>query len=47
MSLIMVFWSDRKIKMPRNVVFTLNRETKMPPIQKLLKNPRNKNTAKI
>ena len=25
----MVFWSDREIKMPRNVVFRLNREINM------------------
>ena len=26
MSQIIVFWSDRKIKIPRNLVFRLNRE---------------------
>ena len=30
MSRIMVFWSDRNIKMPRNVVFRMSRESKIP-----------------
>ena len=30
MSQIIVFWSNREIKMPRSVVFRLNSKTKMP-----------------
>ena len=41
MSQIAVFWSNRKIRMPQNIVFRLNHEIKMPQNSKAFKKMRN------
>lgn len=44
---IKVFWSDREIKMPWNVLFGMNRESEMPQKSKNVKKQPRKNAAKF